>query len=81
MSLWLGPVSVDVAEREGQTPAQAAVNWLRSKPWVSAPIVGANRPEQLLATISGLDQMLSPEAVAELDAVSSFRRHRPSLEH
>lgn len=71
---------VRVAEREGQTPAQAAVNWLRSKPWVSAPIVGANRSDQLENTIAGLDNMLSAEGLAELDAVSDFRRHRPSLE-
>lgn len=71
---------VQVAEREGQTSAQAAVNWLRSKPWVSSPIVGANRPDQLENTIAGLDHMLSPEAITELDAVSDFRRHRPSLE-
>ena len=71
---------VEVAAEEGQTPAQAAIDWLRSKPWVSAPIVGANRPDQLRATIAGLDTHLSPDALARLDEVSSFRRSRPSLE-
>ncbi len=71
---------VEVAAEEGQTPAQAAIDWLRSKPWVSAPIVGANRPDQLHATIAGLDNRLSPEALARLDEISSFRRSRPSLE-
>lgn len=71
---------VEVAAEEGQTPAQAAIDWLRSKPWVSAPIVGANRPDQLRATIAGLDSRLSPDALAKLDEVSSFRRSRPSLE-
>ena len=67
---------------EAVTPAdiQAAINWLRSKPWVSAPIVGANRPEQLRQTITGLDQRLSTESLARLDEVSSFRRSRSSLE-
>ncbi len=71
---------VQVAEVEGQTPAQAAVNWLRSKPWVSSPIVGANTPEQLRATITGLDNPLSAEGIAKLDEVSDFRRSRASLE-
>jgi len=72
---------VRVAEREGQTPAQAAVNWLRSKPWVSAPIVGANTTAQLQDTMTGLDRPLSAEGLTELDHASSFRRHRPSLEN
>jgi len=71
---------IAVAEREEMTAAQAAVDWLRSKPWVSAPIVGANTVEQLTGTIGGLDTRLSADAVAELDGVSSFRRSRPSLE-
>ena len=71
---------IDVAKEEGHTPASAAIDWLRSKPWVSAPIVGANRPEQLNETIAGLDRRLSPSGLARLDEVSSFRRSRPSLE-
>ncbi len=71
---------IAVAEEEGQTPAQAAIDWLRSKPWVTAPIVGANTPTQLLATIDALDRRLSPEAIARLDDASSFRRGRASLE-
>ncbi len=71
---------VEVAGDEGHTPAQAAVNWLRSKPWVSSPIVGANRPDQLNDTLAGLDLKLSDEGLARLDEASSFRRHRPSLE-
>lgn len=71
---------VAVAEEHDQTPAQAAIGWLRSKPWVASPIVGANTPDQLLNTIAGLDARLPPEALARLDEASSFRRHRPSLE-
>lgn len=71
---------VDLATETGQTPAQAAVNWLRSKPWVSAPIIGANTPEQLRDTIAGLDKELGPEALARLDEASDFRRGRASAE-
>jgi aryl-alcohol dehydrogenase-like predicted oxidoreductase len=72
---------VAIAAETGQPPAQAAVNWLRSRPGVSAPIVGANTSEQLLATIGGLDDPLPPEAIDRLDRVSDFRRSRPSLEN
>ena len=71
---------VEVAEQEGQTPAQAAVNWLRSRPAVSAPIIGANTPAQLRDTMSGLDLELSPGALERLNNVSAFTRSRPSLE-
>ncbi|MGL5810115.1 MAG: aldo/keto reductase, partial [Nocardioides sp.] len=71
---------VAVAGEHGQTPAQAAINWLRAKPWVSSPIVGANTPEQLRDAIGGLDDGLPAEAVARLDEASSFRRHRASRE-
>ncbi len=71
---------IEVAAEVGQTPASAAINWLLSKPWVSAPIVGANRPDQLLQTLSGLDDPLPPEAIARLDSASDFVRSRTSLE-
>ena len=71
---------IEVADTAGQTPAQAAINWLRSRPWVSAPIVGANTVEQLRASIAGLDQRLPVEAIERLDQVSDFRRSRSSLE-
>ncbi|HSJ44045.1 MAG TPA: aldo/keto reductase [Euzebyales bacterium] len=71
---------VEVAERNGISPASAAINWLRAKPWVTAPIIGANRPGQLRATMAGLDTPLPDEDVAALDAVSDYRRPRPARE-
>jgi aryl-alcohol dehydrogenase-like predicted oxidoreductase len=71
---------VDIAGELGQTPAQVAVNWLRAKPWVSAPIIGANTPTQVAATLDGLHDSLPPEVVNRLDELSDFRRSRPSLE-
>ncbi len=71
---------VDVATDLGQTPAQVAVNWLRAKPWTTAPIVGANTTQQLRDTIDGLDARLPTEAVARLDDVSAGRISRAALE-
>lgn len=71
---------VRVAEEADATPAQVAMNWLRSKPWVSAPLLGANSDKQLLEIMSGLDKQLTPAQIAELDAVSDFTRSRTTLE-
>ena len=71
---------VAVAEAEGVTPAHAAIDWLRSRPGVTAPIVGANRPDQLLGTIGDLDRRLSPEGLDRLNTVSDFERNRTSTE-
>ena len=71
---------VAVADDEGVSPAHAAVDWLRSRPGVTAPIVGANRPEQLLQTIGDLDRRLSTEALGRLNQVSDFARSRASRE-
>ncbi|MFK7918683.1 MAG: aldo/keto reductase [Ilumatobacter sp.] len=71
---------VSVAAQEEQTPAQVALSWLRSKPWVSAPIVGANSVGQLHASIGDLDNPLSTEALTRLDDISDFRRSRASRE-
>jgi aryl-alcohol dehydrogenase-like predicted oxidoreductase len=71
---------IDAAEQLDRSPASVAVGWLLAKPWVSAPIIGANRPEQLDSTMDGLDTPLPAEVVSRLDDVSSFVRSRESLE-
>jgi aryl-alcohol dehydrogenase-like predicted oxidoreductase len=71
---------IEVAKAHGQSPAQAAINWLRSKPWVSSPIIGANTVRQLHDVLGGLDTPLPADAIARLDEISDFARSRPSLE-
>jgi len=71
---------IEVAEQSDSTPAQVAINWLRAKPWVSAPILGANPPKQLHELMDGLDNELNATQIAELDKVSDFARSRTSLE-
>jgi len=71
---------VEIGERLGRSPASVAVGWLMSKPWVTAPIIGANRPDQLVNTLDDLDEALTDDALTELDAVSDFTRSRESLE-
>lgn len=71
---------VSVAEREDMTPAHAAIDWLRTRPAVAAPIVGANRPDQLRDSIGSLDRRLSSEALDELNTASDFHRSRAAQE-
>jgi len=72
---------IRVAEEVGRTPAQTAIGWQLAQPFVTAPILGANRPEQLMDVLEGIGTALPPEAVAALDAVSDFHRPRSSLEN
>lgn len=71
---------VRVAERVGLTPAQTAIAWNRAQPWVSAPIIGANRPDQLNDVLAGLDTQLGQDDLAELDAASDWVRSRTDQE-
>jgi aryl-alcohol dehydrogenase-like predicted oxidoreductase len=63
---------VAVAEAHDHTPAQAAVNWILAKPWVTAPIIGANTPAQLTDVLEGLKKQLPDSAIAQLDHASEF---------
>lgn len=71
---------VDVAEQVGCTPAQAAVAWVMAQPAITAPIIGANRVDQLQDTMAALDVELPPEALARLDEASGWDRPRSSRE-
>jgi aryl-alcohol dehydrogenase-like predicted oxidoreductase len=48
-----------------------ALAWQLTRPAHTAPIVGANTPEQLAELLPGADLMLSGENVRELDQVSA----------
>lgn len=61
-----------VAGEHGAQPAQAALAWLLAQPGITAPIVGANTPEQLAASLRALGLRLSPEQIERLDAASAW---------
>ena len=58
-----------LAESWGMTPAKLAIAWVRAKRPGYMPLVGARRSEQLREAIDALATPLSPEQVAELEAV------------
>jgi 1-deoxyxylulose-5-phosphate synthase len=59
-----------VAEAESVTPAQAALAWLLGHDSVTAPIVGASRPDQLRETVKCLEVKLSGESIDRLNEAS-----------
>jgi len=61
---------VELAREEGCTPAQLAVAWLLAQPDVTAPIIGASRPEQLVETTKAVGLNLSEATLQRLDEVS-----------
>jgi aryl-alcohol dehydrogenase-like predicted oxidoreductase len=59
-----------VAARHRVAPATVALAWLLTRPAVAAPIASVSRVEQLPALVASTRLDLSPEDLAELDAVS-----------
>jgi aryl-alcohol dehydrogenase-like predicted oxidoreductase len=56
-----------VAAARGVPMAQVALGWVLAKSEVSAPIVGASKPEQLDDALAALALRLTPEEIASLE--------------
>jgi 1-deoxyxylulose-5-phosphate synthase len=56
-----------VAEGRGVTPAQIALAWVLSKPFVTAPILGVTKPHHLEEALGALEISLSADEVAALE--------------
>ena len=54
------------------TPSAIALAWVLAKPFVSSAIIGPKNPMQLEDNLAAADVTLTPEEVAQLDAVSEF---------
>src|SRR5262249_47574508 len=55
------------AER-GIPAAQLALAWHLSKPFVTAPIIGATKPNHIADAVAAVEVKLSPEEIARLEA-------------
>jgi voltage-dependent potassium channel beta subunit len=60
---------VDLAERHGLTPMQAALAFCLRDPGVASVLVGARDERQLAASLAAADAVLAPEVVAELERI------------
>lgn len=60
---------VALARAAGQTPAAVALAWVLANPNVSAAIIGATRPEQVVENAKAVDVHLEPDLVRAIDEV------------
>lgn len=60
----------DLAGEAGVELTTLAVAWVLANPAITAPIVGASRPEQLKANVAALDLAIDPGLKAKLDALT-----------
>jgi len=65
-----------IAERNGRTLAQLAISWVLRRPEVTAAIVGARRPEQIVETAPASDWDLSREDIDEIEQLLTKRQER-----
>lgn len=68
---------VDIARRHGLEPAQMALAFVTSRPFVTANIIGATTLAQLETNLGSLALSLSAEVLAEIEAVQT-RQPNPS---
>ena len=61
---------IDIGSRHDRTPAQAAIAWILDHPEVTAPILGADQPEQVDEAFQTLEWRLPTEERQALDEVS-----------
>ncbi|MBU9651202.1 aldo/keto reductase [Burkholderia multivorans] len=61
-------VVVRLADNHGVPRAHVALAWLLAKPGVTAPIIGATKPEHLATAIRALDFSLSDDEINALEA-------------
>jgi aryl-alcohol dehydrogenase (NADP+) len=59
-----------LAEEAGISMAHLALGWVLSRPAVTAPIIGASRPEQLADSLAAQAKPLEPDLVARLDELT-----------
>jgi aryl-alcohol dehydrogenase-like predicted oxidoreductase len=59
-----------VARRYGLDPAQMALAFVNSRPFLTATIVGATNLAQLQSNIASIGVKLSSEILAEIEAVN-----------
>ena len=60
---------VRIAREAGLDPAQMAIAFVLSRPYVTSAIIGATRLDQLAVDIGAVDVKLPPDVLAALDAV------------
>ncbi|MCK4446120.1 MAG: aldo/keto reductase [Candidatus Marinimicrobia bacterium] len=66
-----------IAKKHGKSYAQIALSWIRAKPEITAPIIGARTMAQLEDNLGCIEWELTEEEVECLDKVSSIEEPYP----
>ena len=66
---WAAAEYVALARRHGLDPAQMALAWVTSRPFVTSNILGATSLAQLDADLASVDLALSEEVIAGIEAI------------
>jgi len=67
----------DLAEEIGAEPSTLGLAWLRTRPAVTAPIIGPRTRDQLDSALSAVELSLSPEHLRRLDEIFPGRKTAP----
>jgi aryl-alcohol dehydrogenase-like predicted oxidoreductase len=57
-----------IADARGVPKAQVALAWVAQKPFITAPIIGASKPQHLEDAVAALHLRLEPAEIAQLEA-------------
>jgi aryl-alcohol dehydrogenase-like predicted oxidoreductase len=68
-----------IAQEVGMTMPQLAVAWVAANPTITAPIIGASRPEQLDDTLKAVETPLPAEVKSRLDDLTAPYRRGDSV--
>ena len=60
---------MNIADKNGLTPVQLALGFVRSRWFVTSTIIAASSMEQLQENLSCLDVVLTPEMLTEIDQI------------
>ena len=63
-----------LADEAGVPLATLAVAWVMANPVITAPLLGASRPDQLAATIAAAEYKIDPALKKQLDEVTAEYR-------
>lgn len=92
MLRWVTPQSIFTAQNyellgkleafardHGRTIIELAVSWLACQPGVASVLVGASRPEQIEQTAQAADWKMTPEELAEVNAITECTLSLPPV--
>jgi len=64
---------VELAKRHGLSPAQFALTFVNSRPFVTSNLIGATSLDQLKENIASVDVKLSQDVLDEIDALHQLQ--------